>query len=124
MTFVCGSQCFLPPGENVRGGGGDLHGVLDHLPYYNANNNDKNDNDNNDYKILGVLDPLPHYNDNNNDKNDNDNNNYKILGVLGSLPHLLHPLLPLPAHNAQGVDLQCLPGGDTFHTFFIQFKMK
>ena len=42
MTFVCGSQCFLPPGENVRGGGGDLHGVLDHLPYYNANNNDKN----------------------------------------------------------------------------------
>ena len=38
VTFVCSSQCFLPPGENVRGGGGDLHGVLDHLPYYNDKN--------------------------------------------------------------------------------------
>ena len=89
VTFFCGSQCFLPPGEDVRGGGGDLHGVLD---------------------------PLPHYNDNNNDKNDYNNNNYKILGVLGSLPHLLHPLLPLSSDRSQGVDLQCLPGGDAFHT--------
>ena len=32
MTFVCGSQCFLPPGEDVRGGGSDLHGVLN--PYH------------------------------------------------------------------------------------------
>ena len=33
VTFFCGSQCFLPPGEDVRGGGGDLHGVLGALPH-------------------------------------------------------------------------------------------
>ena len=47
-----------------------------------------------------------------------------LHGVLGPLPHLLHPLLPLPANHSQGMDLQCLPGGDAFHTLFIQFKMK
>ena len=39
-----------------------------------------------------------------------------LHGLLGSLPYLLHPLLPLPANHSQGVDLQCLPGGDAFHT--------
>ena len=34
-----------------------------------------------------------------------------LHGVLGALPHLLHPLLPLPPYNSQGVDLKCLPGG-------------